>query len=431
MKGASALLALFLATFASAATSTKPVITDNAASCDIGTYAAATLLLPYFEVDFRSPATKAIDTVFTVVNTSRNPQIARVTIWTDLGFPAAWFPIFLTGYGTRSVSMYGILAMGNFPSTSSRVTPGSMSAANDANPNFSEDMWCWLAGGTVPQSSRERLQRMLTTGERDNGCLVSTPHTLATGYATIDVVNDCAYDSPMSENYWRNVILFDNVLTGDYQRINPDVVTGNYAGGNPLVHIRAVPEGGVAGSATSQVLPYTFYDRYTPAGARHIDRRQPLPSVFAARWINGGPTGFLTRYVLWREGVVGVTADQCDYTRNAKLPVQRAGIVRFDEHENAAVMQACDNCPGAASPVASVVTNESDLFPPMGGSDVGGWMWINLDNRAGLGAGSPYSTMRFSQNWVVIQMYAEGRYGVDYDATSMANGCTTGNPQQP
>ena len=82
-------------------------------------------------------------------------------------------------------------------------------------------------------------------------------------------------------------------------------------------------------------LPYTFYDRFTnlaPGGVRTFDRRQPLPSVFAARWISGGAAGFETHYKIWREGKTGA-ADGCDqYTRNGSLPV--AWMVRFDEDEN-------------------------------------------------------------------------------------------------
>ena len=146
--------------------SPKAVITDNAASCDIGPYPAATLLLPYFEVDYNAPATSALDTVFTVVNTTRTPQIARMTIWTDLGFPAAWCSIFLTGYGMYSVSMYNIIARGNFPYTSVRFDHGALSADNKSNLNFLDDTWCDLAGGTIPASVRLRLQKILTTGER-------------------------------------------------------------------------------------------------------------------------------------------------------------------------------------------------------------------------------------------------------------------------
>lgn len=423
-------LVLATATLA-AATDLKPVVTDNGASCDIGPYPAATLLLPYFEVDYQAPSTSAIDTVFTVINTSRNPQIVRMTIWTDLGFPAAWSPIFLTGYGVRSVSMYQIIARGSFPTSSDTWPTGSMSADNKGNPNFNDTTWCFWTGGTVGPEWVERLQGMLTTGKRDTDCPISTKHEHATGYVTLDVVNSCSTASMLDPVYWTDVILYDNVLTGDYERINPNVTTGNYAGGNPLVHIRAVPDGGASGSAAAQVLPFTFYDRYTPANARHLDRRQPLPSVFAARWINGGPTGFLTNYVMWREGIVGATHDECAYPANATVPLKSAMLVRFDEHENS-VVSGCGNSCSAAVPVSALVSSSSDLFPPAGTSpDVAGWMWIDLDNRVAEGSGSLYSTQRPSQNWIVIQMYAEGRYGVDFDATAMANGCTVTPPPHP
>jgi hypothetical protein len=408
-----------------------PVITDNAASCDIGTYPAATLLLPYFEVDCDAPATSAIDTVFTVINTSKNPQIVRMTVWTDLGFPEAWSSIFLTGFGTESVSMYALIARGHYPTSSDQYPHGSMSADNLANPNFTDTSWCWWTGGTVATEWQQRLQSAMTGGDRESGCPVSTKHRLATGYVTLDVVSSCSLTSPLDPAYWTDVILYDNVLTGAYERVNPNVTTGNYAGGNPLVHIRAVPGGGPAGSTASQILPFTFYDRYTPANARHIDRRVPLPSVFTARWINGGPTGFETKYVFWREGIVGPSAGECSYAQNATVPLKTARVVRFDEHENSVVL-SCGGACTAAVPLASTISSNSALFPPVGGtSDVAGWLWIDLDNHAAEGTGSIYSTPRQSQNWVIVQMYAEGRYGVDYDATSVVNGCTVAPAVRP
>jgi hypothetical protein len=159
--GGLALCALLASGSARAATtlSTKPVITENGASCDIGPYAAATLLLPYFEVDVNAPATSALDTIFTVVNTSKLPQIARMTIWTDLGYPAAWCPIFLTGYGTYSVSMYNVIARGNFPYSSSRFNHGALSSDNKSNPRAAaEGPDHWAARQQLPgrQSARQR-----------------------------------------------------------------------------------------------------------------------------------------------------------------------------------------------------------------------------------------------------------------------------------
>jgi len=76
------------------------------------------------------------------------------------------------------------------------------------------------------------------------------------------------------------------------------LTVGNFAAGEPMVHIRAIPEGGTAGSAPPTNLPYTFYDRYTPQGNRKMDRRVPLPSMFAARWIEGGAEAHPVRETL-------------------------------------------------------------------------------------------------------------------------------------
>src|SRR4029078_11126775 len=75
-----------------------PTSTNNDHTCDIAWNARpATLLLPYFEVDFKSPQTTARTTLFTIVNTSDLPQIAHVVVWTDWSFPALAFNLFRRG----------------------------------------------------------------------------------------------------------------------------------------------------------------------------------------------------------------------------------------------------------------------------------------------------------------------------------------------
>src|SRR5207237_8418403 len=51
---------LFVASLANAASVAKPVIIENNASCELGHYPAATLLLPYFEVDYRAASSTAV-----------------------------------------------------------------------------------------------------------------------------------------------------------------------------------------------------------------------------------------------------------------------------------------------------------------------------------------------------------------------------------
>jgi hypothetical protein len=405
----------------------RPTTIDNNQSCDIGTYPAATLLLPYFEVDVTKPSNQATNTIFTVVNTAKVPQMIRVTIWTDYGYPAAWFNVFLTGFDAESFSLYDILASGKTPQTSPKSAVGARSLDLSANPLLAGAELCESMGGELPASMVADLQSMLTKGMSSavNSCRIGNEHAMAVGYVTVDVVNGCSNVSPLDSAYYSQVLLFENVLTGDYERINPDPAVGNYAGGNPLVHIKAIPEGGKAGTlAVGTGLPYTFYDRFTPSAARRIDRRQPLPSVFAARFIEGGTGSFETDYAIWREGADRVTS-AC--TASASALMGYASIVRFDEMENPTV--AATPKPGMrplAFPATSAASTAVAPFPPQVSFAVGGWMYLNLDNWAGATASAlnPYSTVRPSQNWIVVHMRADGRYAVDYDATTLSNGCT-------
>jgi hypothetical protein len=385
---------------------------ENSLSCDISLTPAATLLLPYFDVAIEQSVDSAANTIFTVVNTSRLPQIARVTIWTDQGFPAIWFNVFLTGYGVQSISLYDVLARGVLPQASNGLTPGSRSAANAANPHFVNTDSCSGTGGQLDATSLAAVRAMMTTGERQgSSCIVGSSHANASGYLTIDLVNSCSSISPLEPAYYSTVLLFDNVLTGDYERIAPEKETGNFAGGSPLVHIKAVPEGGTA-TTYSTDLPYTFYDRFTSLNSRRVDRRQPLPSAFAARFIQGGTGDFFTDFMIWREGTSSMTKG-CP-TANAALPV--AAAVRFDENENPTASAATSS----SFPVAASVSTRSTVFPPLSGVSLSGWMLLNLDTRSLLAANG---NVRPSQNWVVVHLAAEGRYGVDYDATALANGC--------
>src|SRR5690242_5884147 len=93
-------------------TGTGPSTTNNDDSCDISTAPAATLLLPYFEVDINSQATTAQTTLFTITNVTQIPQIAHVTVWTDLSFPVLDFNIFLTGYDVQGINLYDVIARG-------------------------------------------------------------------------------------------------------------------------------------------------------------------------------------------------------------------------------------------------------------------------------------------------------------------------------
>jgi len=470
MRRSAVLLALVLTTSAFAGTSTvSPTTTNNDDSCDVAVQPAATLLLPYFEVDFKSPQTSAKTTLFTVQNVSPLAQIAHVTLWTDWGYPALNFPIFLTGYDVQGINLYDVFARAiiapapSGPGGTSFNTPiatnptsGSQPAANGANPNFLADVpaVCAQLPGFFQLSLLTDLQQIFTSGtpvDNQLGCPSLDPvtqvanrlggvHTNAIGYVTIDVVASCVARNASSTEFFAKDLLYDNVLTGDYQQI---VTRGDksYAQGGPLVHIRAIPEGGPAGAIVATNLPYTFYDRYTEGfgSNRTIDRRQPLPSVFAPRFINGGTGGFNTTLKIWREGLIGGGAACSDYARNSN--VAAIEVVRFDEHENATIPSSpliigLPPPPFATPLTYSIATSNTTIIPPFSTSgDVGGWIYMNLSNGGSsaysAGTGRDFRTNssttvgpRQSQNWVITSMFAEPTYAVEATALALGNGCS-------
>src|SRR6476659_6202901 len=149
-----------------------PTTTNNDDSCDISTAPAATLLLPYFEVDINAQQTTAQTTLFTITNVTQIPQIAHVTVWTDLSYPVLDFNIFLTGYDVQGINLYDVIARGFVASTigtsiDDTISPtGIRSLDNDANPHFlgSVASDCSILPGPIPANILADVRTGLTTG---------------------------------------------------------------------------------------------------------------------------------------------------------------------------------------------------------------------------------------------------------------------------
>ena len=75
----------------------------NAEICTIDDVPAATLLLPYFEVDLNS--TSGISTLFSINNASASAAVAHVTLWTDQSIPTLDFDVYLTGYDVQTINV--------------------------------------------------------------------------------------------------------------------------------------------------------------------------------------------------------------------------------------------------------------------------------------------------------------------------------------
>jgi hypothetical protein len=394
----------------------SPTTLNNDDSCDISVAPAATLLLPYFEVDLNNPARET--TLFSITNVGPLPQIARVTIWTDWAYPVLTFNIFLTGYDVQSINLYDILARGPnaTPGTTSASEVGLRSAENDMNPMHDVTL-CGIVLDPLPPPVLADLRRALTLGRTAAcaGARVGSTHGNAVGYATVDVVQNCGSKMPVDAGYFTEEILYDNVLIGDYQQVNG---LNSFAQGNTLVHIRAIPEGGLSGWAGTN-FRRTFYSRLQNGGT--ADRRQPLPATFAARW-RGTVPGYGTSFKVWREGTTAAAAG-CSVAENGDI--HYPDVVRFDEDENpAALLYNCEFlvCGTYGSPaVMRMSEGDGNQLPPNAGHAEAGWMYFNLDNH---GRQEQPRTGIATQNWIVVSTYDEGRYSADFDASFLGNGCS-------
>ena len=415
-------LPLSAATF----TSNAPHTTNNDDSCDIGLYPAATLLVPYFEVDINGAPGSGQTTIITVTNTSHLPQAFAMTLWTDYGYPVLTFPFYLTGYDVQSINLFDVIFRGRIApndGTGSDVSPvGDLSGTSptDAfdNPQLNEAS-CVDIPIQLPFFFIQRMKDAFTAGKF--AAIGPTPacekiggvHQNAVGYATIDNVVACGPKLPIESAYFSAQLGYENVLIGDYLQVDGN---NDYAQGSPAVHIRAIPEGGNPSTRKPTNLSRTFYSHLQPAASATLDNRQPLPSTFAARWIEGGAGGFNTFYKIWREVETPPGAACSAYTPNGALPIVE--VVRFDEEENPETFFD-DYFPPLGPqglPATSLLgITRTDVIPANTTGSVGGWIYWNLHDGTGDSA---------LQNWVVTSMRAENRFSADMDAVALGNGCS-------
>ncbi len=381
---------------------------------------AATLLLPYFEVNLDNPDTTT--TLFSVNNASAAPAIAHITLWTDLSVPTLDFNIYLTGYDVLTVNLRDLFIAGVVPSTAHNntgISPvGSFSVATNPISGVGPATLSCDAQLPLPPLPTIFLDhvRNAHTGQPSaifagNCSAQDLGDNVARGYITIDNVNFCSLDFPGDVGYFvdggNGAANNLNQLWGDYFYVD---VTNAFAQGETLVHIEADDQLGVG--------DYTFYAKFSGGE----DNREGLGSTFATRYATrfGCNIDATTDLVVWRDEKVAAAPFACG-ALPAPYPLSTNQIVIFDEEENPAVPEtspfspplgidelipfpACTNrvrVGGVALPVTPEV----------------GWMYLNLNtSTGGLPAFDP-----ITQNWVTTLMSADGLFSVGFDAIAYDN----------
>ncbi len=448
--------------------------------CTIDAVPAATLLVPYFEVDLAAAPGEGVDTLFSINNASAAPGIAHVSVWSDWSQPVLDFDVFLTGYDVQSVSMYNVLVNGNLPVTADEQSdlvgsPNQDARAGDAtstcdgtddscSPHGLNPEWDGSFDGSgiavtgvadcidifpffVNPLLADRLDGIQTklTGQPIDGSCYGADHgdSTARGYITIDNVNACSLIFPNDPGYFSDgveegVASNINQLWGDWFIVDP---ANAFAQGDNLVHVEAADDfdGGETG--------YTFYRRYTAFNGS-ADNREPLGTTWATRYLNGGAFD-QTQLIVWRDATIN-DIDEAGHTCGAAgtggvgpawHPLNETQVIAFNEQES--WEELCDPFFGDNGPPISPPEDPDFGDPvcfPLETQRVGlgvdnlaltysfGWMYLNLnvglDDGGGLDDLDPGTDGTLAQSYVAANHAALGLYSVGLSAIELTSACT-------
>jgi uncharacterized repeat protein (TIGR01451 family) len=238
---------------------------------------AATLLVPYFQVDLDACGASGATTELTVSNTSAASVVAHLTLWTDLSVPVLNFDLHVPASSSVPVDVGALLCQGSLPQTSPPTT-GFPNCATFLPPpaNLSATLIDHLQKSTTGRPSAVLGNQCAGADHGDH---------VSRGYLTIDSVNTCTVLFPSSFGY-SALLAMDNRLAGTFRLVDPARGLDLTA---PAVAIEADPPSFDPGDPT-------FYARYTGS----LDEREPLPGTVSAPY-NLSPT-LDTRFLMWRDG---------------------------------------------------------------------------------------------------------------------------------
>lgn len=394
-----------MAVFGAVMLSSTAAMAQDASVGTIRERPAATLLLPYFEVDLTSAAGRT--TRFSVNDASAAAVLAHVTVWTDLSVPVLAFDVYLTGYDVQQIDMRDILN-GNLPQTASAgQDPTDVISPKGVK---SQDINFASCTGELPPAplSASEVAGIVNalTGQSSSifggKCGGRKSPGLARGYVTIDTVNACTTLTPSDPGYYSGIISFQNVLWGDFAYVssNSDIQ------GGPLVAVVS----NTTDPATTTSGNYTFYGRYN--GWTAADNRQPLATSFGGRYFKGA-----TQVVVWRDPKMDQGSFACGGSP-PWLPLGQEGVVFFDEQEHPQVLQKVSfpfgpqppGGPPMPFPAATQKVQMGTATLPVSFSS--GWAYYDL-NVTVIPAGSvPPADPAAAQAWVMTLRNLNGSSGV-------------------
>jgi hypothetical protein len=339
------------------------------AQCAIQETPAATLLLPYFEVDLSTSTGRT--TQVTVGNAFGSPVLVEAVVWSDLGVPIFSFNLGLNAYQDVQFDLRTILEGATLPSTTS------------SNPSCHGV----LPPATIPLATLVSYQDALIgqpAPSFSNRCASrSLGDTVARGYITFDVVSNCTLRVPSDIGFFAaggtGDVTNDNAIFGDFQYVN---TTARTSEGHPLVHL-------VADATAPQISTsgdYTFYGAFDSWTA--VDNREPLATEFAARYVPAG-----TDLVVWRDSKVEQGWFTCG-TLPSWYPLGQEGL--YDMADSGSFVSL-----GTLKPFPAVAQRVHVGGSALPVTYTSGWFYMDLNTSVAAAGSNPPFDPTVSQAWVL------------------------------
>ncbi len=342
-------------------------------TCD--TVPAATLLLPYFEVDLGQWSSTGITTILFVNNASTSSVIAQVSLWTDYGVPTTAFDITLAGNSVLPLNLRDIF---------SGLT---------------------IAGVDFSARTAELIPAHTGLPSPATGKVSGKHHgdEIARGYVLVNAMNQAGAGFPTEAGYFvsggNGKASNQNVLWGDYMYLDP---TNNFSQGDTLVHIEA--------SSTDPLVAtngaYTFYGAFVNATA--ADNREPLGTSWAVSF-DIDDSYHPTDFVYWRDSKV-VMSPINPWLTPSWFPLVQEQCVVYNE-------AGTPYNPLNVAPLPLVcgrldVANSDQVASPY----ERGWILLNLNSTP---SGPVFGTTR--QSWLSSVKSWEGRFSTGQSATLLVH----------
>jgi hypothetical protein len=383
---------------------------DMTGNCRLGNQPAATLLVPYFEVDLANPNGQT--TLVSVNNSAPRPTLARMVFWTDWGVPTLAFDIYLTGYDVQTLNLRDVFN-GNLPVTGPSFSPtGPVSQSGPGFPG------CSASSAAATRATATEIQSSLRAAHTGQPIPNSQPaqcaasarkkSPLVIGYITVDVVNRCTGTSVMSTaNTPADPTYFAKGGTGLASDVN--VLWGDVFFHNPQLG-QAMSQPAITVVADTQFFnpgDYTFYGRYDNFDSR--DDRMPLSSMYYVRFVNGGSFASGTDLLVWRDNrSPEANPLPCGSIPSWAAPGEEQLLV-FDEQENASALGK-----PSAFPFATQRVKVGGRTIPAQPSS--GWLMLDLWHANGTHA----------QGWVGSMLSTSGRFYSGHEAMRADDLCNFG-----